>query len=291
MVREGHESGMTVEKPNFPKLFLRQESVFESLEFLDGDVGIYSARCPGKTTANEDSVAIIPFDENSGVLVVADGMGGHAAGDLASMTAVQEMAAAIIDARESDQILRSGIINGFERANESVMALARGAGTTLAVAEIGSGWARAYHAGDSVVLIVSSHGNIKLETNSHSPVGLGLEAGFLDIEEAANHENRHLVLNAIGSKDMRIDIGSPVKLAKRDTVLIASDGLTDNLPLGEVVEMVRRGRLETSMTRLVESCTQRMVNGGLTAKPDDLTVLIYRPTGKRLSQATEKGQQ
>ena len=285
-MREGFDAFMTDTQPHLPLLLCQQERALQSLEFLGGEVGAFTSRCPGKTTENEDSLAIIPFDESSGVLVVADGMGGHAAGELASMTAIQQVVAAITEARESNQLLRFGIINGFERANESVMALARGAGTTLAVAEIGDGWVRAYHAGDSVVLIVTSHGNVKFETNSHSPVGLGLEAGFLDVAEAASHENRHLVLNAIGSKDMRIDIGSPVKLAKRDTVLLASDGLSDNLPLSEVVDLIRRGQLESSLTELVDTCSRRMVDGGLTSKPDDLTVVVYRPTGVRKTRST-----
>lgn len=249
----------------------------EFVEALGGQVGIFSARCPTKTSANEDSAAIVPFDETSFVLIVADGMGGHAAGEIASRTAVEELTAAIVEARKSDSLLRSGIITGFERANEAIKALGTGGGTTLAVVEISDGYARCYHAGDSIILIVSSHGKIKLETTSHSPVGFGVEAGLLDEDEAAGHEHRHLILNAIGHEGMRIEIGSPVKLAKRDTVLLASDGLSDNMPIQDIADGIRKGHLPSTLTRLVNQCRDNMLGESENAKPDDLAIVVFRP--------------
>ena len=85
---------------------------------------------------------------------------------------------AIEKAAAENLLLRSGIINGFERANERVKSLGTGSGTTLAVVEISDGFARSYHAGDSIIMIVSSQGRTKLATTSHSLVGLGVEAGL-----------------------------------------------------------------------------------------------------------------
>jgi serine/threonine protein phosphatase PrpC len=247
--------------------------------FAGGRVGVYSSRCPGKTTANEDAAAIVPFDETSGALVVADGMGAHAEGEVAAQTAIDELVTAIGEARQTGTLLRTGIINGFERANHAVQRLASGAGTTLAVVELGGGLARPYHAGDSIVLIVGLRGKIKLETTSHSPVGFGVEAGLLEADEAMDHEHRHLVLNAVGDESMRIEIGSAVKLAKRDTLLVASDGLTDNLTMAEIVRFVRKGPLQPSLTRLVSACQARMNAEDGPSKPDDLTVVAFRPAG------------
>jgi serine/threonine protein phosphatase PrpC len=244
--------------------------------FLGGRAAVYSTRCPGKETANEDAAAIIPFDGDSGVLVVADGMGGHAAGEIAAQTAISQMVAAIGEAREADVLLRAAIINGFERANQAVRDLGTGAATTLAAVELGEGRARPYHAGDSVIFVVGLRGKVKLQTTSHSPVGFGLEAGLLDVDEAMNHEHRHLVLNAVGSDSMRIEIGSAVKIAQRDTVLLASDGLTDNLTMNEVVELIRKGPLAASLSQLVTACRGRMNTIGDPAKPDDLTVVVFR---------------
>jgi serine/threonine protein phosphatase PrpC len=244
--------------------------------FLHGRVGIYSMRSPEKDSANEDALAVVPFDESSGALVVADGMGGHAAGDVAAQIAIDAVVSAIGEARETRSLLRSGIITGFERANQEVQALGTGAGTTLAVVELGDGAARPYHAGDSAILIVGSRGRVKLETTPHSPVGFGVEAGLLDADEAMEHDQRHVVLNAVGSDGMRIEIGSAIKLSKRDTVLLASDGLTDNLAIHEVVESIRKGQLGTSLNQLVSACHARMAGGTSQSKPDDLTVVAFR---------------
>jgi len=173
-----------------------QTGAVELRECLGGRVGVYSARCPDKLTANEDAAAVIPFSDTSGVLVVADGMGGHAAGELAARTAIEQVVIAVEQTRQTGTLLRTGIINGFEQANRAVQAFGTGAATTLAAVEVADGFARPYHAGDSVILIVGSHGRVKLETTSHSPVGYGVEAGLLDAEEAMHHEHRHIVRSA-----------------------------------------------------------------------------------------------
>ncbi|QDV12324.1 Serine/threonine phosphatase stp [Rosistilla oblonga] len=243
-----------------------------------GESAVFSSRSPCKETPNEDVAAIVPCDENSCVLIVADGMGGHSAGEVASLTAVREMIRAVNEALQQKQMLRIGIINGFERANDAVQAMGTGSGTTLAVVEISQNEVRPYHAGDSVVLVVGSRGKIKLETTSHSPVGFGLAAGLLDSSEAMDHAERHVILNAVGSPSMRIEIGSAIRLAARDTVMLASDGLTDNVTTQEAIRRIRKGKICDCANELTELATQRMWNPGegRPSKPDDLTVLLFR---------------
>ncbi len=176
-------------------------------------------------------------------------------------------------------------------------ALGTGAGTTLAVVEIAHDSARPYHVGDSVIFIVGARGKIKLETVSHSPVGLGLEAGLLDQTEATNHAERHVVLNVIGSDSMRIEVGSTIKLAQRDTVVLASDGLTDNLANLEIVEAVRKGELSVALSQLVQGSRHRMVDCPESGKPDDLTIVLFRRgpaksnggTGHSFARGEERG--
>lgn len=262
---------------NDPKTFFDQRMPEAlHLDFIGGQAVVFSARCPTKETANEDALAIVPVEENSGVLVVADGMGGHAGGEAAAKTAIQEVVTAIHEAIDSGVVIRSAIVDGFERANEKVRASGTGGGTTLSVLEIDHGTARPYHAGDSMILIVGSKGKVKLQSTMHSPVGFAVEAGFLDDEEAMHHEDRHVVLNAIGSESMRIEIGSPVKIAKRDTVLLATDGLSDNLRIEEIIEQLRKGSLVKSVEDLVGRCTERMSSNEPTAKPDDLSLVVFR---------------
>ena len=156
-----------------------------------------------------------------------------------------------------------------------------GAATTLSVVEIQGDSARSYHVGDSMVLVVGGQGRIKLQTISHSPVGFAIEAGVLDESEAMHHENRHLVSNVLGTPNMRIDVGSAFRLAPRDTVVLASDGLSDNLHSGEIIELARKGPIEKVAALLAEAAQRRMrhTTSSLPSKPDDLTVLAYR--GKR----------
>ena len=65
----------------------------------------------------------------------------------------------------------------------------------------------------------------------------------MDETDAMHHEDRHVISNVIGSTDMRIEVGSAIKIAPRDTLVLASDGLSDNLHLPEIVECVRKGPL------------------------------------------------
>ena len=92
------------------------------------------------------------------------------------------------------------------------------------------------------VSMLASHpmgrGRVKLQTISHSPVGYAVESGMLDDQEAMHHEERHVVSNIIGTPEMRIEIGPPIDLATYDTLLVATDGLADNLHIEEIIERI-----------------------------------------------------
>jgi serine/threonine protein phosphatase PrpC len=98
-------------------------------------------------------------------------------------------------------------------------------------------------------------------------------------EDAIHHEQRHVISNVIGSEQMRIEIGPPIEMARRDTLVLASDGLLDNLLPGEIVEIVRSGPLNVAVSDLVTEAHRRMTsqNSSAPSKPDDLTVIAYRP--------------
>ena len=174
-----------------------------------------------------------------------------------------------------------GSSTGSKRRTGRILELGIGAATTLAVVEVLDGIIRPYHVGDSMILVMGQRGKVKLKTVAHSPVGHAIEAGVLDGEEAMHHEDRHLVSNILGTSDMRIEIGPPLRLSRYDTVLIASDGLCDNLAVDEIVARVRSGPLPDAVARLaVEARAHMEADGGLTpCKPDDLTVVAYRLAG------------
>jgi serine/threonine protein phosphatase PrpC len=263
-------------------LFVGQDMPEAQLyRWASGIVAVYSACCPGKATANEDAAALIPLDQDRGVLAVADGFGGQPVGDQASRLAITELKNAVEESVAGGAEVRDGILNGFERANGAVCALGVGAATTLTAIEVDRDRARPYHVGDSAVLVTGQRGKVKLQTVCHSPVGMAVEAGWLEESEAMHHEDRHLVSNLVGSPEMRIEIGAVLALRARDTLLVASDGLFDNLHLDEIVDCVRTGPLAAAITRLTEACRARMTApaDGRPSKPDDLTAILFRLEG------------
>ena len=257
----------------------------ELCSIAGGQAAVYSMRGPAKLSANEDAAAVIPFGEQAGVLVVADGVGGAAAGETASALAVRAMQECLQNAQQSGGELRAAILNGFELANKQVLALGTGAATTLSVVQIDSQAARIevrpYHAGDSLILVAGQRKKVKLQTAAHSPVGFAIAAGLLEEADAMHHDERHVVSNVIGASDMRIELGPIIPLAARDTVLVASDGLSDNLHTEEIVELMRRGSLPEAARRLAELCHSRMHDAetGRPSKPDDLSFVLFRIGG------------
>ncbi len=251
----------------------------EILSVAGGQAGVYTARSPERDDDNQDSAAVFNWPHGQTVLAVADGFGGQAGGAQASKLAMQKLGSALKSVKEEDSSqLRGAIMDGFEKANEAVKKLAIGAASTMAVVEIQGNVLRPYHAGDSEILVVGQKGKVKLRTVSHSPVGYALESGLIDEKEAMHHEQRHLVSNMIGSDKLRVDVGSNIELAPRDTVLLGSDGLFDNLHIEEIVDRIRKGSFDDLMKEVAEACTKRMLTPKAhhPSKPDDVTLIAFR---------------
>lgn len=266
-----------------PEAILASEADLDGVRihaFLDGEAVFFSARAPGKEQVNEDSLALIPAGPRSGVLVVADGLGGPPAGEQASRLAVQSLAETVRDATARGRPLREAILAGLDLANAAILSRGTGAATTLVVVEIHEGVIRSYHVGDAMFLVIGQHGKVKLHSIAHSPVGYAVEAGLLDAAEALHHTERNVVSNVLGSPVMRVEMGPPLRLAPRDTLVLASDGLEDNLYLEEIVEGLRKGALGPATARLVERCRSRMLGAGPgePSHPDDLTLVTFRLT-------------
>ena len=255
-----------------------------------GDVAVYSSADPtAEGRANEDRASVTVIDSGTTVLSVADGAGGHQDGGAAAERALEALTSVLTERESPTADLRSCMMDAFERANRRVLELGTGAATTLAVALIEGRTLRTYHAGDSLVLLVGGRGRIRLQTVAHSPVGYALEAGILEPSEAMHHDDRHVVSNMVGTVDMHFEARAPRKLRPRDTLVIASDGLSDNLYVEEIAELVRRGPLDQAAAALALACRQRMLAPvpGQPSKPDDLSFLLFRPRSRPLTIATE----
>jgi len=262
------------------RCFAAETPVATHLATAAGDVACFSNRSPAKETANEDALGVVETAAGL-VLVVADGMGGQASGEQAARLAVTS----VIDAlrklgEDKGASLRAAILNGIEAANQAIIDLAVGAGATLAVAEVVDRTVRSYHVGDAAILLTGQRGKVKFVSISHSPVGYAEAAGIIDADEALHHEDRHYVSNFVGSDEMRIDIGPAIAMSPFDSLLLASDGLTDNLLLTEMVDVTRAGPLSGVAHQLAGLASERMATPqeGQPSKPDDLTFVVFRPT-------------
>lgn len=248
-----------------------------------GDLVAYTARSPDRETENEDTVAVVPWGPQAVVLVVADGAGGLPGGKRASETAVKTLASSLQVALEKTMLLRTAVLNGIEAANDAVRDIGNGSATTLTVVAVEGNTARSYQIGDSEAMVIGQRGLIRMQTVAHSPTGFAVEAGFLDQRDALHHEERHLVSNFIGTADMSIDVGAAIELQSRDTIVVASDGVTDNLHQDEIVETVRKGPLDEAAAGIVETAVGRMreERSGQPSKPDDLSLIVFRKSAAK----------
>ena len=247
--------------------------MFEALE-----VAAFTRASPHKAPEeNEDAIGLFPLHGGGAVVAVADGVGGQPGGATAAKRVLESVWDAAVASSADESSLRGAILDGIERGNQVLLEAREGA-CTIVAAEIVGNHLRSYHVGDSALWVTGQRGRLKLQTVAHSPVGYAVEAGLLDADEALHHEDRHFISNAVGTADMRIEVGSRLPLAARDTVLLASDGLFDNLEPAEIVEFIRRGPLAEAARRIADLCGERMLGQqeGRPSKPDDLAFVLMR---------------
>ncbi len=246
----------------------------------EGNAIAFTAPSPDRgDEPNQDSALVARLENGAVVLCVADGAGGMRSGDVASRVAIETMAEAL-RSDEAEPDVTDRVMRGFERAHHRIADRGIGAATTLAGVIIRPKLGlRSFHAGDSMAVVTGQRGRRKLVTSPHSPVGYAVEAGLIDEQEAILHERLHIVSNLVGVGDARIEFSSAIRLARRDTVLVASDGLFDNLLIDEVIERVRVGNLRAAVDGLIRDARERMTvaRPDRPGKPDDLTILAYRP--------------
>ena len=249
-----------------------------------GEVAVVSIADHEKTGPNEDSAALIPVNDQHLVLIVADGVGGISGARRASNLTVKTIRKHIENIDDTDRpCLRTAILDGIEAANQAVLNLGTGSASTLALAELGPGYVRTYHVGDSILLVCGQRGALKLLTTPHSPVGFAMEAGLINESEALQHAELNLIFNVIGATDMRIEIGSELPMAARDSLLLASDGLTDNIMQDKIIDTIRSGPVGKSLCSITDLALSRMSEekSGQPSKPDDCTAILFRPKYSR----------
>lgn len=188
---------------------------------------------------NEDSHFIQKVTDEYCVAVVADGMGGHRAGDMASQLAIETIAPYLSNMPTGLSIegCKSILREAIEHANQNVFDLAaanpdlQGMGTTVALTVATDKWFVTAHVGDSRVYLWEKHvARLHQLTSDHSVVGELIKKGQITIEEAASHPHRNVLTRAVGTDlIVEIEFGNWM-WNDGDQLMLCSDGLSNMVP-------------------------------------------------------------
>jgi protein phosphatase len=239
-----------------------------------------------KRRLNED---VFVLDEEAGVYLVADGMGGHAAGEVASRVATDEIVRAFKDGpTDADEtwpehwdtklsaianLIVDAIISGHHRVTLAMNKDAdlKGMGTTVVVAVHQPGGQNLVvcHVGDSRAYRFR-RGGLSLLTNDHSWVHEQVEAGFLTEEAARTHPLKNVVTQALGgNSEPRVDV-LEAEIEEDDLYLLCSDGLNSMLTDDEIAALLETGgTLDETCIRLIDEANERGGN-------DNVSVVLLR---------------
>jgi protein phosphatase len=225
--------------------------------------------------ANEDCYALAP---DLGLYLVADGMGGHTAGKLASTLASEGAVDALRQLSESNASLTERLRYCVAAANREIYETAQakpelaGMGTTLVALLAGPGRIALAHVGDSRAYLIRG-GLIRRLTDDHSLVAELVRRREITESAARGHPHRHVLTRALGvRRTVEADLAELTPAAD-DLVVMCSDGLTGHVHDEEIAEIVLRdSELAAACARLVELANAR---GG----EDNITVAIVRCDG------------
>ncbi len=236
-----------------------------------------SVRSPNKETSNEDALLALTVNKDQGLLILADGAGGLPSGKEASGIILEEFSKKFSRIRKT-QPLTPLILMTLDRANRQIQKQGKGSGSTAVVLEMHRRKVRSFHVGDSSFRIIGQKGAVKRLTVPHSPVGHMLASGFAEADHPYCLKNRHFVDNLMGFEDMRIEVGAPYRLAKKDTVFMASDGVTDNVTSEELNELIRKGDLDQTRNEIKNLLLERMSNTETHVPQaiDDFSFFLFR---------------
>lgn len=218
---------------------------------------------------NEDSALVEP---TLGLFAVADGLGGHQAGERASQTAIQVLTATVREARRSGvPPTLDTVLEAFDRANAGIMEEARlhpdreGMGTTLTTVLAAGNTLLLGHVGDCRAWRIRD-GGLEQLTHDHTVVGQQLRDGVLTAEEAEDHPMRHVLSRCLGVREeLEVDL-LEIDLAPEDVYVIASDGMLPGLDLEELAAVAREVEDPTDAARrLVDGACERDGSDNITA--------------------------
>ncbi len=227
------------------------------------------------TTLTSDSNNV-PF----GFYVVADGMGGHQHGELASGIAVRNIASQIIQKiytpfleitpKPPQEPLHEIMHQAMQETHQEIIKNVPGGGTTLTAALIIGDQLTLTHVGDSRAYLISESGHMEVLTRDHSLVNRLVELGKITIDEAATHPQRNVLYRALGQGEPFDPDIRTTRLANSGYLLLCSDGLWGVISEDEIYHLVMSSpNPEQACQALVDSANKA---GG----PDNITTVLIR---------------
>jgi len=209
---------------------------------------------------NEDTGAVVRLDNGYLIAIVADGMGGHQAGDVASLMAVDIIKMNIstlpddLKPNEAIDLLDQAIL----KANDEIYRYAmghddcKGMGTTIAVCILSRDWMVTGHIGDSRIYRLSM-GKLTQLTDDHSLVNELLKNGQISEEEAKKHPQKNVLTRALGTDlDVEVDLKA-FEWEPQDQFLICTDGLSNKISSQQILNTLSASQTpETAVTTLIK---------------------------------------
>ena len=240
---------------------------------------IYASRSErGKREKNEDNV-FTPAAGDPALVIVADGMGGHNAGELASEIAVSAVVDCIRDGSRSLMNPIKSLNEAAKAANSAVYEYAagdpdcRGMGTTLVMALLYDKKFVAANVGDSRLYHYNGK-ELSQVTTDHSLVAELVAAGYITREEALHHPRRNVITRALGTRPSEnVDIFEN-RWRRGDILLLCSDGFYEVLPEEKIAQMLRES---TNLQDTCNSFTQLAMANGST---DNISIVLVKNGGE-----------
>lgn len=237
---------------------------------------------------NEDSLLIFMGEQESagaaplfGLFVLADGMGGHQAGELASALACRVVAGHLVsqvylptlsslERGATQPSLTEVLTEAIVSANRVINQTLPGSGTTLTCAMVFGERLFIGHVGDSRIYLRQASGEVRQLTRDHSVVGKLVEIGQLTPEEAAVHPQRNMLYRAVGQGfSLEVDVQSQ-SLQLGDQLLLCSDGLWGLLSDEELWRIVAAAPTPS------EACAQLVAAANAAGGHDNISVILVR---------------
>lgn len=232
----------------------------------------------GHRQDNQDRAEVL-FGDESQLAIVADGMGGHARGDLAAETAITSLINSFRQLRQHPASPREFFEKALATAHEDVLALGAGMrpeirpGTIIVCALVTANELCWSHIGDSRAYLLRN-GRILARTQDQSVVGELVAAGEITTEQALIHPERHMVQYCLGVDDATppIPVSEPIKLEAGDIVLLCTDGLWSQLGEAYIVERLSQA---DDLQQTLQDLAEDAVRGGH-PQSDNVTAVAFR---------------